>query len=403
MKKTKKATFELWEVLVIALISSLIMSISTGYVIYQKGSDADCSKITDSTYLNEFISSYNSIVNNYYAEINEQDLINAAINGMMSYLDDPYTTYLDQNNTEYLIESLKGTYEGVGIQVDMTDEGLIIIEKVFSESPAAKAGVLVGDVIKQVGDINVQGKTATEVVEIIKASKEKKITIIIERAAETLTFNLERATLLVPAVEAAVFQQNNQKVGYLQLSKFSETAPEQFKTGLLDLEKQNINSLIIDLRGNTGGYLKGASDIAELFLKQGSLIYSLKNKLTTQKEKATTADYRNYKVYILINGGSASASEVLAAALKYSYGETKLIGEISYGKGKVQQTSDLGAGAMLKYTTAEWLTPEGNCIEGIGLKPDITVALEEGRYPYPYNLNAAEDSQLQTAIYEITK
>jgi len=399
----RKPTFELWEVLLIAFISSLIMSLSTGYVVYRNQGTTDCSKLATNPHLGEIINTYNSLLNDYYAEVNEQELKDAAISGMMNYLDDPYTTYLNENNSDYLRDTLKGTYEGVGIQLFTNEEGLALIEKVFSGSPAAKAGVKSGDIIKRINSVEAAGKTATELVEIIRGSEDPNVTLTVDRNGELLTFNLERTTLFIPVVEEAVFENNNQKVGYLNVSRFSDTVGEQFKNKLQILEKQSINSLIIDLRGNTGGYLNGATDIAELFLKPGSVIYSLKSKMTTTSTKASTQDFRSYKVYILINKGSASASEILAAALRYSYDKTLLVGETSYGKGKVQHTSDLISGSMLKYTTAEWLTPKGDCVEGIGLIPDVKVTLTEGVYPYPLNKDAGQDNQLQTAIFEITK
>ena len=398
--KRKKATFELWEVLVIALISSLMMSITTGYLVYRNNKLNDCSKVSNNPYIGEFITSYNSILNEYYTDVDEKGLISSAINGMMTYLDDPYSSYLNENNTEYLVDSLKGTYEGIGIKIDDPEEGLIIIDKVYEGTPAAKAGLLAGDVIKMINETDINGRTATDVVNLIKNSNSKKTVIKIERNGETLSFEMEKTTLYTPVVVEDVFEKNGQKVGYLGVSRFSETVGVQFKDKLAVLENKGINSLIIDLRGNTGGYLKGAADIASMFLKQGSVMYSLKTKLSTTKEKVTTDEKRDYKIYLLIDGKTASASEVLAASLKDNYQSAKLIGEKSYGKGKVQQTSNLTGGSMIKYTTAEWLTPKGVCIEGIGLTPDVVVVLSE---EYGKNPTDENDNQLQSAIFEITK
>lgn len=395
----KKPTFELWEVIVITLVASLIMSLSTGYVVYKSKTNNDCSKAVNSKYLGEFVSSYNSILENYYDDVDENALVDAAINGMLSYLGDPYTSYLNEASTDLLNSSLAGTYDGIGVEVTSNENQKIEITKIFNDSPASKAGLQVKDIITSVNETTVEDKTTTDVVNLIKENKDAKIKIGILRGESALSFELERTTLYLPSISSTTYESNNKKVGYIYISKFSDTVFEQFSKELTNLEKQNINSLIIDVRNNTGGYLTGASKIAELFLKPDKVIYSLKNKLKTETTKDNTDDHREYKVYVLINHGSASASEILAAALKYSY-DASLIGVTTYGKGKVQQTSSLSDGSMFKYTSAQWLTPKGDCIDGVGLKPDIEVELSE---TYKDNQTPENDNQLQTAIYEISK
>ena len=166
---------------------------------------------------------------------------------------------------------------------------------------------------------------------------------------------------------------NGDKIGYLQISKFNETAYEQFNQKLNKIEATGINSLIIDLRGNTGGFLSAATNISELFLKKGEVIYSLNEQSGTKVTYDETEESRNYKVFVLVNESSASASEILAAALQDSYGAL-LVGTTTYGKGKVQKTNKMSDGTMYKYTSAKWLTPKGECIDGVGLKPDIEIS-----------------------------
>jgi carboxyl-terminal processing protease len=398
-KEEKKATFELWEVLVIALVASLIMSLSTGYVVYKSKSDNDCSKVVNSKYLAEFVSSYNNIIDNYYDKVDENALVDAAINGMLTYLGDPYTTYLNETSTDMLTSSLTGTYEGIGVEVQSNTDNKIVILKVFADSPASKAGIKVNDIITAVNGTDVTGKSTTDVVKLIKESTNSKVTMSVLRDTQTLSFDLERQTLYVPAITSKTYEQNNKKVGYIFISKFSDTVYEQFKKELTKLEDTKIDSLVIDVRNDTGGYLTGATKIAELFLKKGKVIYSLQSKTKKETTKDETEDSRDYKVYVLINHGSASASEILAAALKYSYGST-LMGITTYGKGKVQQTSSLSDGSMFKYTSAKWLTPNGDCIDGVGLKPDIEVVQNDA---YTDNPTEENDTQLQTALTEITK
>ncbi len=394
--KDSKPIFKLWEVIVITLVSSLIMSFSTGYLVYTSNKTP---KNTNSKELNELISSYNNIVNNYYDEIDQSALVDSAINGMLKYLGDPYTTYLNENNTNLLNDSLNGSYQGIGVEVTTNENKEIVIKKVFEDSPAERAGIMSEDIIIKIDDTDLTDKDHYDAVEIIKNNTNGNIKITVKRGEEIKEFTVNKATLYVPAIYKEIFNRNEKRVGYILIDKFSDTIYEQFDKELLSLEESNIDSLIIDLRNNTGGYLNEATNIAELFLQKGKLIYSLENKLSKEDTKDTTDEYRSYPIAVLINKGSASASEILASALKYSYNAT-LIGVKSYGKGKVQRTTTLTDGTMYKYTSAKWLTPKGNCIDEVGLEPDIEVNLSE---EYIENPSFETDNQIQTAIYELTK
>lgn len=394
--KDKKPTFELWEVLVITLVSSVIMGLSTGYVAYRSNTKY---VNTGNEYINELVKSYNNITANYYDNIDEKSLVDAAIKGMLNYLEDPYTTYLDKTNTNSLTDALAGTYEGIGIEVSKNDNNEIEVKTVFDDTPSSEAGLLVGDVIIKINEEDVTTKTTTDAVAIIKSSKSSNIKLQIKRNEEIKDIDVVRKELYLPVVSSELLNQNNKNIGYIAVDKFSETVFEQFSKELNKLEKNSLDGLIIDLRNNTGGFLVGATKMAELFLEKGKVIYSLQSKLDNEVTKDETDEKRDYKVYILVNKSSASASEILAAALKYSYG-AKLVGTTTYGKGKVQKTSKLSDGTMYKYTSAKWLTPNGDCIDGIGLSPDLNVELSE---EYANNMTKENDNQLQMALYEIVK
>lgn len=394
--KDKKPTFELWEVLVITLVSSVIMGLSTGYVAYRSNTKY---VNTGNEYINELVKSYNNITANYYDNIDEKSLVDAAINGMLNYLGDPYTTYLDKTNTNSLTDALAGTYEGIGIEVSKNDNNEIEVKTVFDDTPSSEAGLLVGDVILKINEEDVTTKTTTDAVAIIKSSKSSNIKLQIKRNEEIKDIDVVRKELYLPVVSSELLNQNDKNIGYIAVDKFSETVFEQFSKELNKLEKNSLDGLIIDLRNNTGGFLVGATKMAELFLEKGKVIYSLQSKLDNEVTKDETDEKRDYKVYILVNKSSASASEILAAALKYSYG-AKLVGTTTYGKGKVQKTSKLNDGTMYKYTSAKWLTPNGDCIDGIGLSPDLNVELSE---EYANNMTKENDNQLQMALYEILK
>lgn len=367
-KRFKNTKFELWEVIAITLFSSLVMSFCTGYLVY-KG--YGCNKYNgDDEYLANFYKSYEEIVDNYYSSVDKSALIDAGIKGMLNYLGDPYTTYLDKNGTDSLKESLSGTYEGIGVAITLNSDKEVVVSKVYENTPAEKAGVKEGDIILSINGESLEEKTTTDAVEIIKGLED--IVLICRRDNESVEIKLNKATLNVPSVNTKIEDINNKKIGYMYVSKFNQTVYDQFVDALEKLEKDNIDGLVIDLRDNTGGYLAAATKMAKLFLENGKVIYSLNEKNGSTVTKDDTDETRTYPVYVLVNGNTASASEILAAALRDSYG-AKLVGSTTYGKGKVQKTSTLSDGTMYKYTSAKWLTPNGVCIDEVGLKPDIEI------------------------------
>lgn len=367
-KRFKNTKFELWEVIAITLFSSLVMSFCTGYLVY-KG--YGCNKYNgDDEYLANFYKSYEEIVDNYYSSVDKGALIDAGIKGMLNYLGDPYTTYLDKNGTDSLKESLSGTYEGIGVAITLNSDKEVVVSKVYENTPAEKAGVKEGDIILSINGESLEEKTTTDAVEMIKGLED--IVLICRRDNESIEIKLNKATLNVPSVNTKTEDINNKKIGYMYVSKFNQTVYDQFVDALEKLEKDNIDGLVIDLRDNTGGYLAAATKMAKLFLENGKIIYSLNEKNGSTVTKDDTDEARTYPVYVLVNGNTASASEILAAALRDSYG-AKLVGSTTYGKGKVQKTSTLSDGTMYKYTSAKWLTPNGLCIDEVGLKPDIEI------------------------------
>ena len=389
----KKTKFELWEVIAITLFSSLVMSFCTGYLVYR----SSCGKVTSvngDEYLAELYKAYDEIKSNYYSSVDLGSLVDAGIKGMFSYLGDPYTTYLDKDQTDNLTDSLKGTQHGIGVLINLSDEEKkIIISRVYDNTPAMEAGLVSGDEIVKVNDKLVsEAENLKDITALIKSSDEVKL--VIQRDGVDKEYTLKTADFYNPSVEENIIEgENGNKIGYLQISKFNETAYEQFNQKLNKIEATGINSLIIDLRGNTGGFLSAATKISELFLKKGEVIYSLNEQSGTKVTYDETEESRNYKVFVLVNESSASASEILAAALQDSYGAI-LVGTTTYGKGKVQKTNKMNDGTMYKYTSAKWLTPKGDCIDGVGLKPDIEISNGD---------ELLKDLVLEKAIEEIQK
>ena len=382
--KSRKG-FSLKSVAIIVIVTAIITSLTTGLIIYNNSKlILGSASLSSDSALKEFLKVYSSLDENYYENIDKTKMIDAAIAAMLKYLGEDYSTYLNQTETDSLSNKLSGTFKGIGISITNGNE----IVKVYEDTPAFKAGLKENDKIIRINDTDTEGKNQIEVANLIDKTKEN--TLVVSRDGAELTFKVIPEEINTP-LTTQVYEKNDKKIGYIYIEAFTEKVGEEFKKSLEDLEQQGITSLIIDVRENTGGYLKGATEIASLFLEKGKTIYSLEGKdgVTTYKDE--TDEKRDYPVILLINENTASASEVLAAALQDSYG-AKLVGKISYGKGKVQQTKQLEDGSMVKYTSARWLTPEGECIDGFGLAPhyeEDIVQNEDGTYT---------DNQLNKAI-----
>ena len=379
----KSAEFNLVEVIVIILITGIVVSVTSGLLVFKNydklfnvGSDT-------SSEFSEFKKAYDHIVNSYVKEVDREKLINAAIDGMYSYLNDEYSIYMDKNTTESLEQRLDGEYTGVGIEIITNkDDGKIIINKVFSNSPASEAGLKVGDQLIALDGILLEGKENTYVSDTIKNSKNDTFRVKYLRNNKEYEITLKRKNVTIDSVVSEEYG----NVGYIQIQTFSATTSKQVQNKINDLGR-NIDSIVVDVRNNTGGYLSSAYEIADYFIAKGKPIYQLKNKNNKiTKYNAKSGILKPFKgVSVLINGFSASASEVLTLALKESANAT-IIGVKSYGKGTVQEKDILSSGAMVKYTTAYWLSPKGNSINGVGIKPDIEVKDSDEQLNYAINL-----------------
>ena len=365
----KSVEFNLVEVIVIILITGIVVSVASGLIVFKNYDKLSSVASSDSTTnFSEFNKAYNHIVNSYVKEVDKDKLIDAAIEGMYSYLNDEYSIYMDEETTKSLEERLDGQYTGVGIEITVkNDDNKIIINKVFSNSSAMDAGLKAGDELIALDGVSLSDKEYTYVSDTIKSSKKDSFKIKYIRDGKEYEVTLKKKNVLIDSVVSKEYG----NVGYIQIQTFSATTSKQVKDKINGFSK-NIDSIVIDVRNNTGGYLSAAYEIADYFVTKGKPIYQLKDKegkVTTYKAKNNVL--REFKgISILINEYSASASEVLTLALKESANATT-IGIKSYGKGTVQETDTLSSGAMVKYTTAYWLSPNGNSINTIGISPDI--------------------------------
>lgn len=385
MKKGKG--FNLMSVVIIICVTSIISAITAG-IIVTNNYDLSYKGLSTDKYLSGFLKAYSNIVNNYYEDVDKEKMLDAAMDAMLNYLGDNYTTYLTKEQRKELEERLAGEYEGLGIKIS----GREIVE-ITENSPASEVGLMVGDLFVSVEGTDVTNATSSIISTLIRDDSKKEVNIVIERNGTQMPFKITKS--LIPT-ESISYELKENNIGYLKIDIFSRPLTSEIEEALKDMESKGMQKLIIDVRDNTGGYLDSAETTASLFLEKGKIIYSLQDKNGKEEYKDKTDTKREYPVVVLINHNSASSSEILAAALKDSYNAI-LVGETSYGKGKVQQTYDMEDGAMAKYTSAKWLRPSGECIDGVGLKPDYEVNII-----YDYN-EAGEivgytDTQLNRAI-----
>lgn len=349
--------------------------------------------------LGKVVDTYYAIVDNYYGDLDKNKLLDGAVEGMISSVGDVFTSYTDADNALSFNETINGSYEGIGCSVSTYTDGSIYIIDVFEGSPSDKAGLKIGDRLIKIDGESCEGKTSTDISSYIKNSGKKKVilTVIRDNSEIEITVNLDK--IEIPYVSGKVIEKNSKKIGYIDISLFSSNSYKQFKTKLEKLEKDGIDGLIIDVRSNSGGYLSSVTDICNLFIEKGKIIYQLEDTSGISKKKDTTKEKRTYDVVVIINGESASASEILASSIKESYGGI-IVGTNSYGKGTVQQTKKLLDGSMIKYTTQKWLTPNGNSVNEVGITPDIVVGLGDEYYNNP---SMDTDNQLQEAINILIK
>ena len=387
INKTKeKPAFKTKEVIFLLLLTAIISILMGGLVTYniilkETNTDED---------LQEFIENYEYITNNYYGKVNKTQLIDSAIEGMLNTLD-KNSSYVGDTNSSFSIY-LEGKYKGTGIQVYNDDNNNVVIYNVLQNTPASKAKLKAGDIITKINDKDTTNMTITNFSKLIKKQNSFKLTY--KRDGKENTVNLKLENIELKSVSSKVIEKENKKIGYLKITIFANNTASQLKTQLQELESKNIDGLIIDLRDNSGGHLTAAEEILSQFLDKTHPIYQIKSKTSQTKYYSTGKETKNYKIALLVNENSASASEVVTSALKEQYNAT-IIGEKTYGKGTVQELQTLPNGQQYKLTTKSWLTSKGKVVDKIGITPDYEVSLDE---TYTKNPTDENDNQLQKAI-----
>ncbi|WP_411343935.1 S41 family peptidase [Paenibacillus sp. WLX1005] len=313
------------------------------------------------------------IEGNYYQNVDESKLVDGAINGMVEALGDPYSSYMDADTAGQFTESIAGSFTGIGAEVSQ-DNGNVVIVSPIKGSPAEKAGLRAKDIIVSVNGEKLSGDDLNAAVAKIRGKKGSTAELEIQRAGskETMTFKIVRDDI---AMETVYARMTDDKIGVIEITQFSLNTAERFKEELKKLQVQGMKGLVIDVRNNPGGVLSVVEDMASQFITKGKAIVQIEDKAGERQVANSTGQSVDYPIAVVTNGGSASASEILAGALKQSAGAT-LYGETTYGKGTVQTSMDnlFNDGSLIKITIAKWLTPNGDWIHKKGIKPDVNVS-----------------------------
>ncbi len=337
----------------------------------------------------------------FLGEVNEEDLKNGAIKGYIAGLNDEYTQYFTKEEMDEFYVDTMGNFDGIGIYMTSdTNTNTIVIISPIKDSPAHKAGLLPGDIINKVDGKSYSGEELDEASNAIKGEIGTSVELEINRNGEVFTVNVTRENVKVNHVESKIIDGN---IGYLEIASFDEGCGEEFLKKYNELKEQNITSLIIDLRNNPGGIVKEALDIAEYMVDKDALLLITMDKNNNKEEYRSEANGKviDVPVVILVNENSASATEILAGALKDN-NAARIIGTTTYGKGLIQELIRLTDGSGIKMTTNEYYTPNQNRINKVGITPDEIVELPE-EFKDELDIPEESDTQLQKAIEYLKK
>lgn len=397
-------TQRIYKMIMLVLIVIIVTSLVTAFTTYQylSNNGISYSKVNTTSLegLEYTLSQFRSeLEKKYIGEINDEELIEGAVKGYVDALGDPYTTYYTKKEMKTIMEETNGNFVGIGVYMTKDlEKNAILIIKPIENSPAEKAGILPGDLITKVDDVEYTGDKLEEASNKIRGEEGTKVKLEIYRNGETKTFELTRTKVVVSHVTTKVL---NNDIGYITISDFEGECASEFETKYKQLEKQGIKKLIIDIRNNGGGIVDEALKIANMLVDKDSTLLITKDKSDKEEvTKATEKPIINIPTVVLVNEYSASASEILAGALKDNRKAT-LVGTKTYGKGIIQELHQLSDGSGLKITVSEYYTPNHNAIHKIGITPDVEVDLSED-VKQQTTIQEKDDNQLQKAI-EILK
>ena len=396
MEKEKK--IKIYKIVMLVVLSVFITFMITSISLYTyfTKNPISLSAKTNNKDISKKLNQYREIIDKYYlGDVDETKLEEGAIKGYIEGLDDPYTEYISKEDMDSYLDDTMGNFVGIGIyMIKNTKYDKIQVLSTIKGSPAEEAGIQSGDLILSVDGIEYKADDMTAVSNKIKGEEGTKVTIELLRGSENIKYELTRSKVKVNQVEGKVISND---IGYIKFTSFDETTAEDFKKQYQELAKKNIKSLIIDLRNNGGGIVDKALEIADYIADKDSvLLYEVDKNNKETVRKAKTDPIINMPIVILTNENTASASEILAGALK-DLGKAKTVGTTTYGKGVIQQILKLNNGSGLKITIEEYQTPNKNKINKVGIEPDEKVELPDSVESI-FTIKESEDTQLQKAI-----
>ncbi len=347
--------------------------------------------------VNKFNQVRNILKEDYYQQVDENALLEGAVSGLAESLKDPYTVYFNKDQMKSFMEKSEGSYVGIGVSVNTDNNGLLTVIEPFEDSPAQQAGMKKGDKIVKVDDTDVTAiRDENMIISMIKGTENTKVKITVYRPDEDkyLQFDVTRKRIKTSNIKSEIMDGN---IGYIKLVMFDSEIAKYFKSDLDKMLKKNIKGLIIDLRDNPGGSYEQVVEIADRLLPEGTIVYT-EDRAGTKQVKMSNKAGLNLPLAILTNGNSASASEILAGAVK-DHAAGTLVGTKTFGKGLVQELRLLEDGSGIKVTISRYFTPSGVCIHGVGVKPDIEIEVpDEYRNTPVSQIPRNKDIQLQSAI-----
>lgn len=407
MKDGKIKRQNVYKIIMLVILTATITFMLTTMVMYSKFSkiysnsysdeNQDSSQtLTDLSLIKTLEKFKTMLEQKYIGEIDEEKMIDGAIKGYVEGLGDPYTEYLSKDEMKDFMEETNSEYVGIGVYLtqNKTDNTILVVG-IMKGSPALEAGMQAGDIIEKVNDVTYTGETMDNAIKIMKGEEGTNVKVTIIRDGKEIDLNITRRKI---TIEHVASQMLNDNIAYIQLDSFDNGVAESFKNQITELNNVGPKGIIIDLRSNGGGIVDEATEIADLFLKKNETILITKSKdnaeeITKSKKEPIIQDI---PVVILVNQGTASASEILAGALKDKYPNTTIVGKTTYGKGVIQTLYNLTDGAGIKITTEEYYTPNHNKINKEGIKPDIEVDLTKDAEGY-YETDIDKDAQILKA------
>ncbi len=373
----------------------LIGGIGLGIYQYADASERNQGAVTDA-FVEKAKLIEETVKDNYTGEIDDQDMEEYMYKGLMASLGDPYSAYYTSEEYEELNAETTGSYQGIGVVMQQdADTGEVKVLRCYEGGPGAEAGLLPEDVLIQVNGENVAGMELSEVVDLVKSSEGGTASLIISREGESdyLEINVPLEEVNIPVVEYEMLEDN---IGYISIYEFTGQAVSQYEEAFEELQSQGMKRMIIDVRNNPGGLLTSVCDLLEDMLPEGLMVYTEDKDGKRQEYTCDGENELEMPLVVLVNGNSASASEIFAGAIQ-DYGTGTIVGTTTFGKGVVQSLIPFTDGSAIKTTTAKYYTPSGRCIHGTGIEPDVEVELTEG-LEQKSELTYEEDNQLQTAV-----